>query len=185
LTFSKKLRELRKKKRLSQDELVGLISERTGKNFGRSTISNYENDVSAPGLDVIPHLAKILDVSIDELLNENPVSDHQTLIDKSDLDSTYPEYVKQGADKVYEDAINYGYQQDEMIISIREKLEAMEHVASNGNENDTREQLLNAIDLLKDLAHRYHDQTHKLVDAYQRSNRLAELLKAPFKLKNN
>lgn len=181
MTFSKKLKELRKKKRLSQDEFVSLISERTGKSFGRSTISNYENEVSAPSLDVVPHIAKILGVTIDELLGEGPTSgqDSQVIITET---GTYPEYPKQGSDKVYEDAVNYGYAQDQLIITIREQLETMNQALSSGNDNEVQDQLRQAIHILTDLTAKYHDQTHKLVDSYQRSNRLAEMLKAPYKL---
>ncbi|MEL7004509.1 MAG: helix-turn-helix transcriptional regulator, partial [Bacteroidota bacterium] len=128
LTFSKKLRALRKKKRLSQDDMVALISERTGKSFGRSTISNYENEVSTPGLDVIPHIAKILGVSIDELLNGEPLKENESSNKGAGTDSAYPEYVQQGSDAVYEDAVSYGYKQDELIITIREQMDTMERI---------------------------------------------------------
>ncbi len=182
MTFSKKLRELRKKNRLNQDELAYLINQQTGKTFTRTTISNYETGHSSPSLDLIPQIAKIFGVTLDELMGSDEPSDTSTHVIPNDLNTEYPDYPKQGSSQVYEDAVSYGYRQDELIIKIREDLNTMAQTVEQGKEDELRDQLKIAIEILTDLTTKYHDQTHKLVDSYQRSNRLAEMLKAPYKL---
>ncbi|NMM48685.1 helix-turn-helix domain-containing protein [Marinigracilibium pacificum] len=66
--FGENLKKLRKAKGLSQDEFATLLNDSAGIHFKRHTISNYETGVSYPSLDLVPHIARILDVSIDTML---------------------------------------------------------------------------------------------------------------------
>lgn len=61
--FGIKLRELRKNKKLSQEEL--------GKFFdvGSTTVSNWENNITQPTIEQIKALAKFFGVSTDYLLD--------------------------------------------------------------------------------------------------------------------
>lgn len=60
--LSKKLRWLRSQKGISQKELARFL------HCSPSTVSNYENAVYAPGLDILVLLADFYEVSVDYLL---------------------------------------------------------------------------------------------------------------------
>ena len=182
MTFSKKLKELRKNKGLNQDELAELINQQTGKSFTRTTVSNYETGHSKPTLNITTAIANIFGVSIDYLMGSGDSNNTSDKLIQENGDYQYPKYEQLGASEVYEDAVNYGYQQDELIIKIRNRIEELEKIQEKGNEKELRNALKELLETLTDLTTKYHDQTHKLVDAYQRSNRLAELLKSPYKL---
>ena len=70
--LGKKLLELRKKKGLSQEELGERID------VTRQTISNWELDVTSPNPEQLKKLSKELNISIDELLD----NDIQNVIEK-------------------------------------------------------------------------------------------------------
>lgn len=60
--FSEKLRETRKLKKLTQSQLASLL------NISVTTYGDYERGRTEPDLERLKKLAKILDVSIDYLL---------------------------------------------------------------------------------------------------------------------
>ena len=60
--FGLRLRELREKKRLSQQQLADWLG------LTRSSISNYENNTQTPPADTLVCLADIYGVSVDYLL---------------------------------------------------------------------------------------------------------------------
>lgn len=60
--FAYNLRKYRKREQYSQVELSRLI------NYGYTAIANYESGRNEPSLDVLIALAKILGVTIDELI---------------------------------------------------------------------------------------------------------------------
>ena len=60
--FGLRLRELREKKRLSQQQLADWLG------LTRSSISNYENNTQTPPADTLVRLADIYGVSVDYLL---------------------------------------------------------------------------------------------------------------------
>ena len=64
LTISK----LRKEKGMTQEELAEKV------NISAQAVSKWENDISMPDISVLPVLAEIFDVSIDELLAREKVS---------------------------------------------------------------------------------------------------------------
>ena len=64
LTISK----LRKEKGMTQEELAEKV------NVSAQAVSKWENDISMPDISVLPALAEIFDVSIDELLGREKVS---------------------------------------------------------------------------------------------------------------
>ena len=70
-TLGKRIATLRREKALKQDELA----EKLG--VSPQAVSKWENDQTCPDISLLPLLAKILDVSIDELLSgkktESPV----------------------------------------------------------------------------------------------------------------
>lgn len=61
-TFGQKFSKLRKEKGLTQEDIAEKV------NISSQAVSKWENDISLPDISVLPILADILDVSIDELL---------------------------------------------------------------------------------------------------------------------
>lgn len=61
-SFSKRLKELRQKKGLTQQELGTILS------VNQRTISYWENSVSEPNYDMLVKIANYFDVSSDYLL---------------------------------------------------------------------------------------------------------------------
>ena len=68
------IKTLRKKMGFTQVELAERL------NVSQSTITSWENGTRRPDLDLLPMIAQIFGVSVDELLGREPVSE-QKLID--------------------------------------------------------------------------------------------------------
>lgn len=88
-----KIREFRKKKKLTQKELGDLI----GKKF--NTVSNYETGTISPEQDALFALAKALDVSVDDFfppLSDNSEKSLDRVIELSDdeLDLADLDFIK-------------------------------------------------------------------------------------------
>ncbi len=79
MTLGEKLRELRRKKDLSQTELGKLI------NIHYTHIGKYENDQQIPSTDTVKKIAEVFEVSIDYLLEENPESTVKVSFQDEDL----------------------------------------------------------------------------------------------------
>ena len=60
--FDYRLRELRKEKKLTQDQVARRL------NLSKTTISGYENNVKTPSLDVLVQLSVFYNVTADYLL---------------------------------------------------------------------------------------------------------------------
>lgn len=67
MDFSEKLRELRKKKGLTQDELADAIY------VSRTAISKWESGRGYPNIDSLKNIAQFFGVSVDELLSSTQV----------------------------------------------------------------------------------------------------------------
>ncbi len=63
--FGDRLRELRKNKKISQEELGKLCG------VGKTTISNWENNITEPPFETVKALAKYFNVTPNYLLNFN------------------------------------------------------------------------------------------------------------------
>ena len=63
MTFGERLKELRKKRGLTQKELAQLISAKN------NSVSNWENDQNIPTASVVFSLARALNVTIEDLIN--------------------------------------------------------------------------------------------------------------------
>ena len=64
-TFGSKLRECRKAKKLSQNELAGIL------NTNHSVIGKYERDDVKPSIDAVKRLAEVLDTTVAYLIGED------------------------------------------------------------------------------------------------------------------
>ncbi|ATW84542.1 helix-turn-helix transcriptional regulator [Weizmannia coagulans] len=76
--LAKRLRQARKNKKLTQEQLAHLVKTTKG------TISNYENEYSTPSNEMLKDLAKALDVTTDYLLGRS--SDLPKLTEKDEKD---------------------------------------------------------------------------------------------------
>ena len=65
-TIGKRIAALRREKELKQDELAELLS------VSPQAVSKWENDQSCPDISLLPELARILGVTVDELLSGKP-----------------------------------------------------------------------------------------------------------------
>ena len=72
-TLGKKISELRKEKGITQEELA----ERLG--VSPQAVSKWENDLSCPDIMLLPELAKLFDVTIDELFSVAPTKKTELL----------------------------------------------------------------------------------------------------------
>lgn len=65
MTIGKKIAALRKLKEMTQDDL----SEKLG--VSPQAVSKWENDISYPDILLLPQLAQLFDVTVDELLSKS------------------------------------------------------------------------------------------------------------------
>lgn len=63
MTLGKRIALLRRQKELKQDDLAGMLG------VSPQAVSKWENDQTCPDISLLPKLASILDVSVDELLS--------------------------------------------------------------------------------------------------------------------
>lgn len=63
MTIGKRIAALRREKRLKQDDLAQMLE------VSPQAVSKWENDQTYPDISLLPKLAKILGVSVDELLS--------------------------------------------------------------------------------------------------------------------
>lgn len=63
MTIGKRIAALRRKKGLRQDDLAQMLE------VSPQAVSKWENDQSCPDISLLPKLAKVLGVSVDELLS--------------------------------------------------------------------------------------------------------------------
>lgn len=77
MTTGEKLAALRKKKNLTQEQLSDLL------NISRQSVSRWEMDIAFPETEKLIRLSKILDCSIDFLLNDEMQNENELRIDPS------------------------------------------------------------------------------------------------------
>lgn len=116
-SFSLKLKELRQKNNLTQDQLANELNTRYHLNESKATISQFELNKRIPDLDRLINIADYFKVSLDYLccngLNDNviytnPGSRIKKLIKKNDL--SQKEFVEKFNEK-------YGYSDSEATVS--------------------------------------------------------------------
>lgn len=65
-TLGKRIAELRRRKGLTQEELAQAFG------ISAQAVSKWENDITCPDIGILPELAGMLGVSVDELLSGKP-----------------------------------------------------------------------------------------------------------------
>ena len=78
-TLGKRIAALRKEKGLTQEQLA----EKVG--VSAQAVSKWENDVSCPDITILPLLADLLGVTVDELLGVKPIEPHVIILDKDEM----------------------------------------------------------------------------------------------------
>jgi len=73
VSFGARFKELRKNKRLTQQELTDKINEQFQFTISKSSISAYENDISIPEMNTLISFAEFFEVSIDYLLGRSNI----------------------------------------------------------------------------------------------------------------
>ena len=88
--FGDKLKECRKAKNMTLEELALKYNRRFDGGMSKGTLSKYENNKQEPLVSVVTHLTELLDISSDYLLgrSDNPNLDFNT--DSSTNDNVYP-----------------------------------------------------------------------------------------------
>ena len=72
--FGSKLREIRKEKHLTLDQLAQMYNDRFNGGLNKGTLSKYENGKQEPLSSVIVNLAMLLNVSVDYLMDWEPAT---------------------------------------------------------------------------------------------------------------
>ena len=70
-SFGEKFKKLRVNKKLTQEELVTIFNEKYNLSFGKSAISQYENNKRIPEIHALIKFADYFNVSLDYLLCRN------------------------------------------------------------------------------------------------------------------
>ena len=122
MTFGEKLQEARKRAGYSQEQLAEKLS------VSRSAVAKWENDNGMPDIDNLKAMSKLLDVSIDYLLDDEGRLDFTIIKEPIDLN----DYEKTGKCRDKYDAVVYAKYSDADSIQplIRSKaLSKLEHAA--------------------------------------------------------
>ena len=122
MTFGEKLQEARKRAGFSQEQLAEKLS------VSRSAVAKWENDNGMPDIDNLKAMSKLLDVSIDYLLDDEGRLDFTIIKEPIDLN----DYEKVGKCRDKYDAVVYAKYSDADSIQplIRSKaLSKLEHAA--------------------------------------------------------
>ncbi|QIA88689.1 helix-turn-helix domain-containing protein [Lactobacillus johnsonii] len=73
MTIGKQIRKYRKNQKLTLEQLAQLINQQDQSlNINKGRISRWENDMEQPRFSSVIALAKVFNISIDELANNDP-----------------------------------------------------------------------------------------------------------------
>lgn len=67
MTFGERLNQMRKNSNLTQDEVASHLG------ISPQAVSKWENDLSCPDIMLLPEIAKLYGVTVDELLSDNKI----------------------------------------------------------------------------------------------------------------
>lgn len=82
-TIGERIAELRKQKRMTQDELAGIIG------VSAQSVSKWETDTTMPDIMLLPVIADIFEVSIDDLYGKSTHKKEQTISFDNIADEAY------------------------------------------------------------------------------------------------
>jgi len=75
--FGQNLKEARKRKNLTLDELANLYNKKFNGSLNKGTLSKYENNIQEPMITTVGNLASILEVSVDFLIGDDDSNGYQ------------------------------------------------------------------------------------------------------------
>lgn len=78
-SFGEKLRELRNRRNLTQDDLANELNIAFGSTINKGMISKWENDREEPRMDAIRNISKYFNIALDDLLNLNNSSPNASI----------------------------------------------------------------------------------------------------------
>ncbi|MFV3012943.1 helix-turn-helix domain-containing protein [Clostridium botulinum] len=87
------IKKLRKENNLTQKELGDKL------NVGKSTISQYENNINTPDIDIIKKISKIFDVSVDYLLGNTDIRKNDLFNGSDAINETLNKILKECNEK--------------------------------------------------------------------------------------
>ncbi|MCG8390625.1 MAG: helix-turn-helix domain-containing protein [Cytophagales bacterium] len=99
MDFSKRLKELREKNKLSQTDLANEINAKVDRNIKRTTISNWENKNAIPDLYILIALCEILHITSDYLLGIDKI-DVGPLVNEDIPSYSYLQAIGQKIDEI-------------------------------------------------------------------------------------
>ncbi len=99
MDFSKRLKELREKNKLSQTDLANEINAKVDRNIKRTTISNWENKNAIPDLYILIALCEILHITSDYLLGIDKI-DVGPLVNEDIPSYSYLQGIEQKIDEI-------------------------------------------------------------------------------------
>ena len=108
MTLAEKLKEARKNAGLTQTELAEKIC------VSRQAITKWESGKGIPDVENLKNISKVLDVSIDFLLDDEGVADKTVIKEQINLN----EYVKEGKLRSKKDAVVYAKYPDADITPL-------------------------------------------------------------------
>ena len=111
MTLADKLKEARKNAGLTQNELAEKIC------VSRQAITKWESGKGIPDVENLKNISKVLDVSIDFLLDEEGVADKTVIKEQINLN----DYVKEGKLRSKKDAVVYAKYPDADITPLLAK----------------------------------------------------------------
>lgn len=97
--LAKRLRQARKNKKLTQEQLAHLVKTTKG------TISNYENEYSTPSNEMLKDLAKALDVTTDYLLGNDDGNEYGSQRKQKQLTSKEERDIAKRMEKIKKDLL--------------------------------------------------------------------------------
>ena len=113
------IRELRRERKITQEELGKIL------NLGKSTISQYENDINKPDSDMLKLIADFFNTSVDYLLGRTKIKEPLELINKELPTKAYHNLDQSGlpeeAIKQIEDYVDFVKQKYNKDGSLKEK----------------------------------------------------------------
>lgn len=99
-----RIRQLRKEKKLTQTELGNNLT------IGKSTVSQYENNINTPDIEMMTKIADFFDVSIDFLLAR---SDNRKNTKEYEQEKIPPAFIK-----IAKDAYDHGLSPEDIEMAI-------------------------------------------------------------------
>lgn len=89
IKFANNFKKFRKLKGISQKEFAQKLYEHTGKMLTLTSISNYETGIHMPPPQVLPFIARILEVSLDALFGTDTTDVTKEYIEKEEEENAF------------------------------------------------------------------------------------------------